>query len=546
MSEQNSDVDRSARGLYHAMSGLAGPLSSGVSAPLDFTAAPRAAGEMRSVLILGAGVGGLTAAYELSRLGYRCTVLEPQLRTGGRNRTARGGDELHELDDTGAPVLTHTVDFDPGLYLNLGPGRIPYHHRRVLRYCSELRVELEPYVMETTANLLHRAGHTPPGAPWRNRRIANDTRGHIAALLSATLDEDDEQSELLRNLLRKFGDLDEEGRYEGSTRSGYAEPVDVHDFPTPAAPPLALADLVASEFWDYPFYQPVDHLWQATMFQPVGGMDKIVEALTKTITGRYDVAVELGAKVTGIELTDNGVEVKYVQRGQTRTETADLCVSNIPLPVLKDLTLTGFSPEFRHSVGLVGFAPTCKVGWQANRRFWEDDRNQIYGGISWTDHPITQVWYPSNDYFSGTGTLTGAYNFGENALSLGKREPADRLRFALEGAAQLHREFNDRGTVPSELGVSIAWHKVPHQLGGWADWDPSDSDHMVAYKQLLEPEGNGSFYVVGDQASPLPGWQEGAMMSAQYVVAQVLGLLPRTAPDTVQVPDATFLTQGLV
>lgn len=35
------------------------------------------------------------------------------------------------------------------------------------------------------------------------------------------------------------------------------------------------------------------------------------------------------------------------------------------------------------------------------------------------------------------------------------------------------------------------------------------------------------------------------MMSAQYVVAQILGLLPRTAPKTVQVPDAAFLTQGL-
>ncbi|MFE1797753.1 hypothetical protein ACFW9L_16505 [Streptomyces sp. NPDC059517] len=47
-------------------------------------------------------------------------------------------------------------------------------------------MSLEPYIMETTANVVHRAGHTPPGRPWRNRRIANDTRGHLAALMLTT------------------------------------------------------------------------------------------------------------------------------------------------------------------------------------------------------------------------------------------------------------------------------------------------------------------------------------------------------------------------
>ena len=62
------------------------------------------------------------------------------------------------------------------------------------------------------------------------------------------------------------------------------------------------------------------------------------------------------------------------------------------------------------------FYPACKVGWQANRRFWEEDQRdeqgniiygrRIYGGISYTEHPITQMWYPSEGYFSKKGTLT--------------------------------------------------------------------------------------------------------------------------------------------
>jgi monoamine oxidase len=68
---------------------------------------------------------------------------------------------------------------------------------------------------------------------------------------------------------------------------------------------------------------------------------------------------------------------------------------------------------------------------------------------------------------------------------------------------------------------------------------------MAAYKQLLQPEGGNRFHVVGDQASPLPGLQEGAMMSAHYVVGQILGMQPLALPRVVRVPDAKTLAEGL-
>lgn len=529
-----------AKALYQAMIGASGPEPSGWTGALDLPAAPRGG---RTVLVLGAGIAGLTAAYELSRLGYNCTVLEAQNRTGGRNRTARAGDELHELGPAGLPVRTHTCTFDDGLYLNLGPGRIPYHHRRVLKYCHDLGVALEPYVMETTANLIALSGNA--SVRWHNRRVANDVRGHVAALLASKLTGEDEFTENLRDLLRVFGALDADGEYHGSTRSGYVQQPDVHEFPAPA-PPLDFTALVESKFWKAGFYQPVDHLWQPTLFQPVGGMDRIVTAFTERITEEFGEIITLDAEVTAIGLPgEGGVTVEYVSGGRTLTRTADYCVSSIPLPVLRGVTLTDFSGEFADAIEAVGFAPTCKVGWQADRRFWENDRNAIYGGISWTDHPITQMWYPSNDYFSGNGTLTGAYNFGRNAEELGALKPERRLEVARAGAVALHPEFADEEIVPTERGVTIAWHKVPHQLGGWAAWDPANPAHMTAYKQLLQPEGDDRFYVVGDQASPLPGWQEGAMMSAHYAVGQILGLLPLTVREDVVVPDSAALTQGL-
>ncbi|BCK66702.1 flavin monoamine oxidase [Streptomyces libani subsp. rufus] len=541
----DTPVDDSAKALRHAMSGLSGPEATG------WTGTVRPAGTSgkgAKVLILGAGVAGLTAAYELSMLDYQVTVLEAQDRIGGRNRTARRGDQLYELDAHGTPTPTHRCEFDEGLYLNLGPGRIPYHHRRVLKYCRDFGVALEPYVMETTANRVR-----PPHADvtWPNRRVANDTRGHLAAKLAETLNGRDAFTGELRDLLRVFGALDANGKYRGSTRSGYLDSPEIAEWPVPA-PPLSFEDLVHSGFWKTRFYQPVDHLWQATMFQPVGGMDHIVTALAREAK-RAGAKIVLGAEVREIEIGPRGlaVSLKYRKGDDELQADARYCVSNIPVPVLRTIKLTRFSDPFEQALRVVEFEKTCKVGWQANRRFWEgdlggcDDTEGIYGGISWTGHNITQMWYPSNDYFSAKGTLTGAYNFGTAAETLGKLTPEKRLQLAREGAVQLHPEFKNKELVPDKQGISIAWHKVPYQLGGWAAWKPQQSSHKKAYKQLLHPEGTDAFFVTGDQISPLPGWQEGAMMSAHYVVQQILGIMPLTAPEEVAVPDSVALTQGL-
>ena len=82
-------------------------------------ALPRGSGTGKTVAILGAGVSGLCAAYELDRAGYDCVILEPQRRAGGRSLTLRRGDVFQEMNQ---PAQTCT--FDEGLYLNADPGRI--------------------------------------------------------------------------------------------------------------------------------------------------------------------------------------------------------------------------------------------------------------------------------------------------------------------------------------------------------------------------------------------------------------------------------------
>jgi monoamine oxidase len=508
-------------------------------------------GRGRHVVVLGAGIAGLTAAYELSRAGYRVTVLEAKARAGGRSFTVRRGDVIEET--TGSRQVCR-FDEGPQMYLNAGPGRLPYHHTALLHYCTVLGVELEVYTMMTRANLFQRDG-VWGGEPTLNRRIANDTRGWIADLLAKAVDKGALEGELggvdkagLLKLLSSFGDVAAKDRYDyrGSSRSGYAVDPGIEDCGR-LLPPLTLADLVRSEFWAYRVSQAEEYEWQPTLFQPARGMDQIWKAFLKKV-GRL---VRYGREVIGVHNDPERHKISIRHRhaggsGDGEVVTADWCISTIPLPILAAIKDNNFSEDFREAVGAVSFASTCKVGWQADARFWER-QGQIYGGISYIDHNITQMWYPSYAYFSKKGILTGAYNYDGDADAMAKLEPPQRLELAMQGARKLHADFDRH--VPLRLGLSIAWKQVPYQLGGWADnWFCDD----LAYERLLEPDGR--FWVAGDQVSYLSGWQEGAVRSAHHVIDGIARPSRRSKPAAapkVEVPvlqrppDVRRRTRGL-
>lgn len=497
-----------ALGMLHVPGAFAGP----PEIPPDI-------GKGKRVLILGAGVAGLTAAYELRKGGFDVTILEAQRRPGGRNFTVRRGDVIEQI---GKP--NQVSRFDDGLYLNAGPGRLPYHHTAVLDYCKALNVPLEVYVMTTRANFFQ-TDDAFDKKPMVHRRIANDTRGWIADLLAKAINKGSLDKELtgidkqaLLSLLIQFGDVDKTSYvYTGSSRSGYQIEPGV-EYPCPADelfPPLRLNDLLSSKFWNFRFYQSEEYEWQPTLFEPVGGMDGVVKGFLPHVGD----LILYNREVIGLRNTGDGIEVTHRPAGvagaPVQLEKADWCISSIPLPILKPIVDAGnFSDDFKAAVAAVHFAPTCKVGWQANRRFWELD-SQMYGGISYINHDITQMWYPSYGYFEQKGVLTGAYNYSTAAEELAARDLRDRLDFAAEGAKKLHPGFDQ--WVPRELGLSIAWQQVPYQLGGWADdWACPDSQYL----QLLKPDGR--LFVAGDQVSFISGWQEGAIRSALHCVERIV------------------------
>src|ERR1700680_1408176 len=159
--------------MYHAMTSLGFASDSGYKGPIKLDGDPKGA----SVIILGAGLAGMTAALELRKAGYKVQVLEFNSRPGGRNWTLRGGDSFTELGGA-----AQTCAFEQGLYLNPGPWRIPYHHRAILDYCRRLGVALEPFIQLNHNAFLHAAGAFG-GRPQRIREIKADFQGQVAELL---------------------------------------------------------------------------------------------------------------------------------------------------------------------------------------------------------------------------------------------------------------------------------------------------------------------------------------------------------------------------
>ncbi len=143
-------------------------------------------GQRRKAVILGAGIAGLTVAWELTKAGYDCTVLEASHRAGGRVFTVRSGTLVDEI---GNPQICE-FDDEPNLYFNAGAARIPSTHSNVLHYCKELGVELEMFINENKAAWIQ-DDNILGGKPFRNRELSTNVRGFMAELMAKAMQDGD-------------------------------------------------------------------------------------------------------------------------------------------------------------------------------------------------------------------------------------------------------------------------------------------------------------------------------------------------------------------
>ncbi|MGC2333820.1 MAG: FAD-dependent oxidoreductase [Candidatus Acidiferrales bacterium] len=462
-------------------------------------------GKSKTVVILGAGIAGMVAAWELSKAGYHCTILEARGRAGGRNWTIRSGTRVEMTDGT-----SQACTWDESSYFNAGPARLPSQHVTMLGYCHEFGVPLEVEVNTSRSSLMQSDGLNG-GKPVQQRQVVNDTRGHVSELLAkaiggGSLDREISPADKERMLefLRTYGDLSSDYFFKGSNRSGYKVLPGAGDQAGTINDPLDMHALLDADLWDDMLYEE-QFSWQATMFQPIGGMDRIPAAFEKRLAHliRFQCAVEQ------IRKTPAGVRVVYrdLKTGTTAAIDAHYCICSIPFSVLKSID-ADFSPDLKQIIDATAYDQAYKIAWES-ARFWERD-DSIYGGISFLNGPVNLVWYPSARLFSEKGVIIPGYGT-ENGTVMATMDLAAKFKASRQSVELLHPGRSQQLTKP----IGVCWGRIPYNLGSWVHIE--DPVMFSGYERAIQPDG--PIYLCGEHLSHLVGWQEGAALSAHRVVS---------------------------
>ena len=486
----------------------------GTASAAGSPALPASFGKGRKVVVLGAGIAGLVSAFELQQAGFAVTVLEARSRVGGRAWTVRDGDTIEMVGEA-----TQTARFSPGIYFNAGPARLPSFHQGMLGYAKRFGVPLEVEVNSSRSAYI-----AAPGSRIRLRAAVNDTRGYVSELLAkainqGALDQAVTAEEKLKLLpfLKRYGDLDDRFAFTGTVRSGFDTPPDagVDHFATPAKP-VPLDTLLANPQLPMTLFEDSIYM-QATMFQPVGGMDRIAAAIERQL--RHPAV--RNAEVQRIRQHSGGVEVSYTDRhsGALHMVRGDYVVCTIPFPVLAGID-TDLPAPYREAIAGVVYDYSNKIAFEAPR-FWEAE--QIYGGITFTGGETALIWYPSTGLHSERGMLLGCYCSGQIAREFEKKPLPEQIAAARAAIEMVHPGHAADCVAP----LVVNWHKVPYSLGPWPAWNgvplgPQEGHiDQPGYRLLNQPAGRVIF--AGAALSQTPGWQEGAVQSAHAAVAAVAG-----------------------
>jgi monoamine oxidase len=437
----------------------------------------------KRVIIIGAGMAGLVAAYELARAGHDPLVLEAQNRVGGRVYTLR--------------------KFAPGLYAEAGAMRIPRVHDLTLGYCEQFGLELRPFIMGNPRGLVYvggvrmtaeQAGLEPGELPFE---LAPHERGRSYGSLweEATRD------------LREMIERDGEGAWDEIVRQydqySLREFLQLKGFSEGAIEMYGVMNFVEADMNNAVIEELREDLGRAfeDMQEIVGGMDNLPNAFYREIPDR----VRFGAEVHAIEQDADSVTIHYKTEAGRYSATGDYAIVAIPFSVLRQVeVLTPFSREKQRAIRQLNYSASTKILFQVRERVWEVD-DGIYGGATVTDLPIRRMNYPTPDPTTSRGVLLASYTWSQDAARWGAMDEETRLEEALDDVAKIHPRIRD----VYEVGASHAWYDDRYANGAFALFAPEQQTQLQA--DIVRPEGRIHF--AGEHCSLYHAWIQGALES---------------------------------
>jgi monoamine oxidase len=448
-------------------------------------------GGRKRVVVLGAGVAGLVAAYELKQQGHDVTVFEAQNRVGGRVLTCR--------------------EFAPGLAAEFGAMRIPRSHDLTLKYCVKFGLPMRPFMMGNPKGLVHVCGQrmtmeeaqrSPERlpfdlAPHERGKTADQLWAEAIADLKAMLDRDGAAAwEHIRAQYDHYSlhDFLKQRNFSKGAIEYYAVMNFVETDMNNAVMEILREDLEGA----YVDMQTIE-----------GGMDRLPNAFYAALQPE----VRFGTEVRGIDQSETGVTIHVKTEAGRYSVTADYCVCALPFPCLRTVELRQpFSRAKMRAIRQLHYHASTKILFQVRRRFWEQE-DGILGGATVTDLPIRRLNYPPPSPDTERGVLLASYTWGQDALQWGAMDPETRLEEALEDVARIHPRIREE----YEVGTSYAWYADRWARGAFALFAPDQQTELQA--AIVQPEGRVHF--AGEHCSLYHAWIQGALESGIRAASEI-------------------------
>lgn len=511
-----------------------------LSPPRDITtiAAPGSCKGIR-VGIIGGGLAGLAAAFELRKLGFDITIFETQEnRIGGR-------------------VYTHYFDEEKRFYGEFGAMRIPVAHETTWHYINTFGLRTRPFIQSNENAFIYvrqkRARNDPQGksvmeniypafnltprektTPWQ--KLIGDALASNLYKISPSI-----RKELLQ-IKEEYSPTIE---YLGSLR--IREVLEKMGLSEAA---IEMISGIAPFLGDFYYNSYSENLIEeytvdyAYRYEIVGGMVNFPLAFYNSLLSENpkeynniqesdlgSVAWESGKTVISIYDEDiaNMVTLEYKDEKslEISRQTFDFVVCAIPFSSLRSVDLYPvFSNEKMQSIMEVFYTSSQKTVFLCNERFWEKGSlsERIIGGGSSTDLPIETIWYPSrnisisnnetenNGLQNMLGVLVASYNLNMDAIRLGNLDDNTRFEEVKRQVEEVHglqRGYLDSVVVDA---MTVDWNREKGFYGAFCYFRP-EQQKLFSYA-MAKPEYDNRIHFAGEHISLTHGWIEGSLSTA--------------------------------
>lgn len=448
----------------------------------------------KKVIVVGAGLAGLSAAWELQQQGHDVTVLEASRRPGGRVYTLRGV-------------------FSDGLYADAGAVEVVGHHDFTMRYIKLFGLALEPWLSEELASLpmaYHVEGKKY--VPGRGEKWPLEVTPE-----EKTLGRPGMMEKYFSFAVEELADPTAPG-WPSANLARYDQMTVAELMRSRGASENAIKTLAIRDFLDLPAQgvEQTSALWLlrdeklnptgSEILRIRGGGDLLPKAFAERLADR----IIYGTPVVRIEHGPREITVVLQRAGRQERMTADFLVCAIPFSVLRHLEVSpAFSAAKHKAIHELSYGDCDRIYVQTRRRFWVE---QKLSGFACTDLPIKYVFDATPPTKSPRGLLD-CYSSGPNCASFRNLPSEERVNAAVQHLEKVFPEI--RAEV--EGGVVQSWSEDPLARGAYAYFRPGQT--MTLLPHIAPPEGR--VYFAGEHASPWPHWMQGALYSGNRAAQQI-------------------------